>query len=99
MTTQNELPTKTQLNGLIAVCVSAGLMNAAGLLSIASDEISQYVRENTDEETCCCYEIMGDNPQCPHHGNMFKSPAAWSYEDYKADYQERSDLYNMGMGA
>lgn len=76
-----------------------------------------------DEETCCCFEIMGDNPKCPKHGGMFKaggddcqtcygtgykriSPTMLAScthgnfvaEDYRADYQERNELYVMGMG-
>ncbi len=52
-----------------------------------------------EEETCNCYEIMGDNPNCPKHGDMFTEHGAFSDAEIKADYQERNELYNMGMGA
>jgi hypothetical protein len=40
---------------------------------------------------CVCLEIVGDNGDCPVHG-------AFSDDEIKADYQERGDLYSMGMG-
>lgn len=97
MTNTNELPTKKQIDALIEKLKVAGVNNAADLLSLASDEISQFVRENTDE-TCCCYEVMGDNPQCPKHGGMFKGHGGFFEADYFNDYRERDEIYAMGMG-
>ena len=153
MTNQITPATKSQLDGLIRLVLEAGYNEEAGLLQLASDGISEKVR-NADEltaatesgfyncgvcgeekckrpgicedcltpPTCNCFEVMGDNTDCPKHGRMFKdnSPVCkicgdtgtagptWTNPDgepcvcvveIKADYQERSDLYNMGMGA
>ncbi len=51
------------------------------------------------EPICCCYEFAGDNPNCPEHGGTFENHGAFTDEEIKADYRERNDLYNMGMGA
>lgn len=51
-----------------------------------------------DEPVCCCYEFAGDNPNCPVHGGMCDS-GEFTDADYRADYQERSELYMIGMGA
>lgn len=45
------------------------------------------------EPICCCYEYQGDNDNCPVHGHPFTDA------EIEADYQERNDLYMMGMGA
>lgn len=50
------------------------------------------------EPICCCFEVLGDNPNCPEHGGMFESHGAFSSDEIKADYQERGDLYAIGMG-
>jgi hypothetical protein len=50
------------------------------------------------EPICCCYEYAGDNPYCPVHGGMCDS-GEFTDSDYRADYQERSELYAMGIGA
>lgn len=44
--------------------------------------------DEAEKPRCACYEYIGDNPECPIHGDYFK----------KADEQERADLYTMGMG-
>lgn len=80
MTNTNALPTKTQIDNLIATCLSAGYNEAAGLMTLASESISENVKRDT-EETCCCYEIMGDNPKCPKHGGMFKDHGAVDVTD------------------
>lgn len=97
MNTQNNLPTKTQIYGLIATCLGAGLNEAAGLLTLASGEISKFVREN-DEPNCVCLEVIGDNGTCPVHGPGFEQAKAEYFSDYGADYQERNDLYSFAMG-
>ncbi len=96
MTTQTQPTpaTKAQLDGLIRLVLEAGYNEEAGLLQLASDSISEKVRNA--EEKCCCYEVMGDNKDCPKHGDIHRP---FSDDEIKADYQERSDLYNMGMGA
>lgn len=81
MTTQTNLPTKTQIDGLIATCLKAGLNEAAGLLTLASGEISKYVRENTEEPMCVCLEVIGDNGDCPVHGKGFESETGQYCED------------------
>lgn len=42
-----------------------------------------------EEAGCCCYEHIGDNPNCRIHGDEFT----------QADEQERQELYTLGMGA
>ena len=95
MTKTNVTPaTKEQLNGLIDICLRAGLNNAAGLLTVASAEISHFIHN----DSCICLEVIGDNGTCPVHGKGFESRGAFSDDEIKADYQERNDLYNMGVG-
>ena len=115
--TANEIThaTKAQLDALIELCLGDPKFHeAAGLLKLASDIISEKVHE--DEAPCHCYEYMGDNPKCPTHGGMFKEHGkvtdfrvfdhaltmeeikAEYYSDYGSNYQERNDLYCTGMG-
>ena len=47
----------------------------------------------TEEPECSCFEFIGDNDDCPVHGHPFTDA------EIKADYQERNDMYMMGMGA
>jgi hypothetical protein len=98
MTTQTNLPTKTQIDGLIATCLKAELNEAAGLLTLASAEISKFVSDNTDEPQCVCLEVIGDNGTCPVHGKGFEEAKAEYYSDYGAEYQERNDLYSFAIG-
>lgn len=52
------------------------------------------------EPICCCYEVMGDNVDCPVHGKGHEqNHGAFTDAEIEADYQERNDLYMMGMGA
>ena len=104
--TNNAIATKAQITELIAECLRIGLNDAAGFLKLAVDSIS----ERADEPECCCYEYMGDNPNCPKHGGMFKDVKtvdhamtmdeikAEYYSDYGMSYQERNDLYCTAMG-
>lgn len=59
----------------------------------AEEAEAEEPTEQEEKETCCCccYEYAGDNRDCPVHGRL-------SDEEAKADYQERKDLYTMGMG-
>lgn len=94
MTTQTATPaTKAQLDALIDLVLEAGMNEAAGLMRLGSDMVSDALKP------CNCFEVMGDNGECPKHGGMFKSHGAFSDAEIKADYQELNDLYNMGMGA
>ena len=47
---------------------------------------------------CICLEMIGDNGDCPVHGKGLEKNQALTFADYKADYQERNDLYVMGNG-
>lgn len=47
----------------------------------------------TEEPECSCFEFIGDNDACPVHGHPFTDA------EIKAYYQERAELYMMGMGA
>lgn len=100
MTTQTEITpaNKAQLDALIELCLGDPKFHeAAGLLKLASDIISEKVHQD-DEPECHCYEYMGDNPKCPKHGGDI-SDIHFSMEEILSDYQERNDLYTMGMGA
>ena len=90
--------TKSQIDALIDLCKEYELYNAAGFLQLASDELSE-VANGKKSNDCCCFEVMGDNPNCPEHGGMFSNHGAFSDAEIKADYQERNDLYNMAIGA
>lgn len=46
-----------------------------------------------EKPECFCFEFEGDNADCPVHGHPFTDA------EIEADYQERNDLYMMGMGA
>lgn len=65
---------------------------------LKDDPNNEYWQNRLTALTCSCYECQGDNPNCPVHGGMFKNHGAFSDADIKADYQERGDLYAMGMG-
>ncbi|MCZ2122247.1 MAG: hypothetical protein LC108_08295 [Anaerolineales bacterium] len=92
MTTKTEVTpaTKAQLDALIELVKDAGMNEAAGLLQLGSDEITKEIKKR---EGCLCFELQGDNDNCPVHGKPFTD------DEIKADYQERNDLYMMGMGA
>lgn len=81
--------TKAQLDALIEIVKDAGMNEAAGLLQLGSDEITKELKAR---ENCSCFLYMGDNADCPVHGHPFTDA------EIKADYQERNDLYAMGMG-
>lgn len=98
MTNTNEIKpaTKAQIDALIRLCKDHELYNAAGFLQLASDELDEAANGKKD---CSCFMYMGDNPDCPVHGGMFKNHGAFYDAEIKADYQERNELYMMGMGA
>lgn len=81
--------TKAQLDALIEIVKDAGMNEAAGLLQLGSDEITHELKKR---ESCICLIYIGDNADCPVHGKPFTDA------EIKADYQERADLYAMGMG-
>ena len=107
MTNQNEIKpaTKAQIDALIELCKEYQLFSAAGFLQLASDELNKVAN---GKPTCACFMYIGDNVDCPEHGGMFKDHGkvsnvrvfdhALTLDEIKADYQERGDLYAMGMG-
>ena len=48
----------------------------------AKQRAEQFEREQDeiDESKCVCFEYMGDNPECPLHGNLFKQAKAEAEE-------------------
>ncbi len=69
---------------------------------LRDDPNNEYWQNRLTALTCSCFLYMGDNVDCPVHGGTHKSfeqLAADYYSDYGADYQERNELYMMGMGA
>lgn len=91
--------TKQQLDALIQMCLDGGYNEAAGLLQLGSNTISEIVRDfdakQTDDdeeksETCTCYEYAGDNPLCPDHGQ------AQEFSD--SDIADHHGIYSLGMG-
>lgn len=71
---------------------------------------AEQAERDAEEETCTCFEIQGDNADCPKHGDHFKSHGpivelsdaeqvmADYFDDYGANYHERNDMYLTGMG-
>lgn len=80
--------TKAQIDVLIKICLDCGCDEAAGLLQLGSDSISNLLRDNGNPVFCSCYEYVGDNRACKIHCEEFM----------KSDEQERSDIYSTGMG-
>ena len=66
--------------------------------SVRIEDLNVHDLESADEPICSCFLYMGDNPNCPEHGGMFSDHGAFTDDEIKADYQERNDLYMMGMG-
>ena len=97
MTAQTEITpaTKAQLDRLIELLNEYGYNEEAGLIKLASDSIDEKVRAN---DTCSCFEVMGDNADCPVHGGAFENHGAFSDDEIKEDYRERAEIYAMGMG-
>lgn len=62
---------------------------------LQDDPTNEYWQNRLTALTCSCFLYMGDNPDCPVHGHMF----FYHENEIKADYQERADMYMMGMGA
>lgn len=60
---------------------------------LKDDPKNEYWQNRLTALTCSCFLYMGDNADCPVHGHPFTDA------EIKADYQERNDLYMMGMGA
>lgn len=88
--------TKAQVEALIDLVKDAGMNEEAGLLKLATDQISKKLHK--DEPLCVCLEVIGDNGTCPVHGPGFEQAKADYFTDYGADYQERNDLYSFAMG-
>jgi len=65
---------------------------------LQDDPTNEYWQNRLTALTCACFMYMGDNSDCPVHGGMFKNHGAFSDAEIKADYQERGELYAMGMG-
>jgi len=63
---------------------------------LQDDPNNEYWQNRLTALACECYLYMGDNSKCPVHGA--KDTGAFSDAEIKADYQERNDLYAMGMG-
>lgn len=66
---------------------------------------NEYWRNRLTALTCSCFLYMGDNSECPVHGKKTGAVAESITldDDYvmaqlKADYEERKELYAMGMG-
>lgn len=59
---------------------------------LKDDPKNEYWQNRLAELTCSCFLYMGDNADCPVRGHPFTDA------EIKADYQERADLYAMGMG-
>lgn len=93
--------TKAQLDALIEIVKDAGMNEAAGLLQLGSDEITKELKAREEaEKSCICLLYIGDNGDCPVHGKGHEqNHGAFSADEIHADYQERNDLYVMGMGA
>lgn len=92
--------TKAQLDALIEIVKDAGMNEAAGLLQLGSDEITREIKAREQaEKLCVCLIYIGDNGDCPVHGNgLEQNHGAFSDDEIRADYQERGELYAMGMG-
>jgi len=73
---------------------------------LQDDPNNEYWQNRLTALTCACFLYMGDNVDCPVHGGMFKNHGEVSsieakadyFSDYGFDYQERGELYAMGMG-
>lgn len=67
---------------------------------LQDDPNNEYWQNRLTALTCSCFLYMGDNPDCPvlGHGRVSNNTGAFSADEIKADYQERNDLYAMGMG-
>jgi hypothetical protein len=65
---------------------------------LRDDPTNEYWQNRLTALTCACFLYVGDNSECPVHGGMFKNHGAFSADEIKADYQERGELYAMGMG-
>lgn len=66
---------------------------------LQDDPNNEYWQNRIKAITCLCFELQGDNDNCPVHGDEAKYCGAFSADEIRADYQERNDLYMMGMGA
>jgi len=98
MTTNEQIKpaTKAQIDALIDLCKQYELYNAAGFLQLASNELDEAAN---GKPVCICLEIIGDNGDCPVHGNGFESHGAFSDSDIQDDYRDRNELYMIAMGA
>lgn len=65
---------------------------------LQDDPNNEYWKNRLAALTCTCFEYVGDNSECPAHGDASKNTGAFSDANIKADYQERGDLYAMAMG-
>jgi len=64
---------------------------------LQDDPTNEYWQNRLTALTCACFMYIGDNVDCPAHGNK-ENLGAFSADEIKADFQERNDLYAMGMG-
>lgn len=70
------------------------------------DPNNEYWQNRLTALTCSYFLYMGDNSECPVHGGTSKNRGEVStteaksnyFSDYGFSYQERNDLYAMGMG-
>ena len=62
---------------------------------LQDDPNNEYWQNRLTALTCSCFLYMGDNVDCQVHG---KNTGAFSADEIRADYQERNNLYAMGMG-
>lgn len=110
--------TKAQLDELIALTLRAGFNEAAGLLKLGSETLSEQLRaqeaiekiEADLQEARDNWEEVGEisHRTATNAAQTLQSlekitgvkptRRAFSDEEIRADYQERNDLYNEGMG-
>lgn len=67
---------------------------------LKDDPKNEYWQNRLTALTCSCFLYKGDNVDRPVRGKGHEqNHGAFSADEIKADYQERNDLYMMGMGA
>lgn len=86
--------TKLQLDSLIQKCLDGGFNEAAGLLKLGSETLSEAIREIEKPVFCSCYEYAGDNPSCKIHVDLFDNHGAFN----DSDIRDHADIYCLGMG-
>ena len=86
--------TKQQLDALIGVCLDGKYTEAAGLLQLASDMLSNAVHTDSRPVFCCCLEHAGDRLDCPIHGQYYHNDSDFS----DSDIRDHAGIYSLGMG-